>query len=70
MPELSEYEITDDKGVTTNIQLTDDDAKKFPHAKKVGAVHIETTTADEQQAAEQHAHHKHEPVSDRARRSG
>lgn len=38
MAELYEYEVTDDHGNPTTMQLTEEDAKRFPGAKKGGAV--------------------------------
>jgi hypothetical protein len=73
MPELSEYEITEPNGVVTRLQLTDDDAKKFPHAKKVGTVHAEKTDASEDDATDTGkpagTTHQHEQVQNRARRA-
>jgi hypothetical protein len=71
MPELGEYEIKEPRtGTTTRVQLTDEDAKKFPHAKRVGTVRT-PQTADEGTDANAGgaATHQHEPVSNRARQS-
>ena len=52
MPELAEYELPDG----TTMQLSEEDAKRFPDAKKKAGPHAKP------------AGHEHEPVRDRARR--
>jgi len=75
MPELGEYEITEKNGMVTTVQLTEEDAKKVPHAKRIGTVHVEETSDDEPTTTTTTTgtttgEHEHEPVSNRARKSG
>ncbi len=36
---LYNYEVTDEHGNTTTLQLTEEDAQRFPNAKQVGPAH-------------------------------
>jgi hypothetical protein len=66
MSGLHEYEVTEKDGSITTLQLSDDDAKRLPHARKVGA-HSEPKAETETAAPKAH---RHEPVHHRARRTG
>jgi hypothetical protein len=57
MSELAEYELPDG----TTMQLSEEDAKRFPEAKKVGRVQQQATPSESKQ--------QHEQVQNRARRN-
>ena len=65
MADLHEYEITDKSGNVYTMQLSDDDAKRFPHARKLSA--HRGKAEPEKPAAQQQ--HRHDQVSNRARRN-
>jgi len=75
MPHLNEYEITGENGIVTRVQMTDDDAKKFPNAKKVGSGEHDAPKATETKADAPAADapvtgHQHDQVSNRSRKTG
>lgn len=65
MSDMHEYEITEPDGTTTTVQLTDEDAKRFPDAKKLGKVGAEPTRREDEGGTTRTAH----DVQNRARRS-
>jgi hypothetical protein len=60
MGTLHEYEVTEKDGSVTTLQLSDDDAKRLPDARKVGQRSKATGAKHDDDDAE--AETKHEPV--------
>jgi len=69
--ELHEYEVTDHTGTVSTVQLTEEDAKAYPHARKTGKrVTAEQQTGQQQstgKATPNTAAHQHDQVQNRAR---
>jgi len=65
MPKLHQYEITEN-GSKHTLQLTEEDAKRFPHARKLGDTAKQTSEPTPAPAPQPH---HHEPVRNRARRN-
>lgn len=66
MADMHEYEVEQPDGTTITMQLTDEDAERFPNAKKLGKVETADTRREDEGGTTRTAH---EPVGNRARRS-
>jgi len=71
MSDLNEYEVTRDDGTKVTVQLTEADAKNYPHARKVGKRAERSEQAEQQGGAKTPtpgpSTHTHGQVQNRAR---